>query len=515
MRWPALLAPAILAGACSFDPPQPIDLTDKDAGSGPVTRDGGVASVRDAGALRDAGDEVDPADAGANDAGSRDGGPATRDAGAARDAGNVVDAGPPFIPSNAIPADLIYESTIAFSLNERAVMNTDDGSIVGETSGTIRAAGAGLDPTSGIGFTSVPQTDLPPIGVFTFGSFEVQASARLRVRGAGPVALVTSGDVVLDGVIDVSGGRNACVVGPVLETCAGPGGRPGGDYLNPCCGQCLFGGRCDPPECPMTCSCPDPSNHVGDGKGGSTGDGLCFSEAGGGGGGFGTAGGRGGNADTNGNGTPGGVVTPGGAAGAAWGDRTLVPLHGGGGGGAGAPEDNPIGPGLGGGGGGAIQIVSGGVFRVGPTNRCGIDAGGAGGGPAAISEAGGGGGAGGGILIEALDVEIASGCFLAANGGAGSSAHDSMEGASGGLTALPAQPSQPVECGGGFGGEGGARNGSVTDGQDCPIDCGAGILFCAGTGGGGGGVGRIRINADSSTVLGTTSPVHSNGTLAR
>jgi hypothetical protein len=59
------------------------------------------------------------------------------------------------------------------------------------------------------------------------------------------------------------------------------------------------------------------------------------------------------------------------------------------------------------------------------------------------------------------------------------------------------------------GGQGGALNGSATNGSD-------GGITTDGTGGGGGGVGRIRVNALGATpeiTGGIISPAHSQGAI--
>lgn len=196
--------------------------------------------------------------------------------------------------------------------------------------------------------------------------------------------------------------------------------------------------------------------------------------SGAGGGGYCGAGGQGGSS--------GGSASAGGSA---YGTDTLIPLVGGSSGGLGEL--------FAGSGGGAVQIVAGKRLVIGALGV--IHAGGAGGsfggGPGAKQQPGSGGGSGGAILLESLVVEHAG--LLAANGGAGGG-RDQGEDAR--ATTKPATSAYSSE--GTAGGEGSA---------DVTVVGGNGVTIPdqAGTGGGG-GAGRLRINADHTTLTGKLSP---------
>ena len=240
---------------------------------------------------------------------------------------------------------------------ETIVIDTGSGAI---TSGTtvLRAAGTGLDSTSGITFTLVDQLDdsrvstvSPGLGAFGFHSLSIGSNVTVVVKGARAGALLADTDVVIDGLVML--GCNGAV--------PGPGGFTSDQ--GPCTGHAGTTSQCG--------TNPHTGNPI-----------YCYSP--GGGAGFATAGGAGAG------GTPGGPPFP--------------PLNGGpfalyGGSGGGS----------GGGGGGALQIVANRTF----TMEGAIDAPGCGGG------GGGGGGAGGMVVIESPSVNIGSTAIVAANGGSG------------------------------------------------------------------------------------------------
>lgn len=227
---------------------------------------------------------------------------------------------------------------------------------------------------------------------------------------------------------------------------------------------------------------------------GEKGNGSSSADSGGGGGGHGAAGG------TGGAGNSGGNHAPGGNGGTATNSPTLIPLAGGcgGGGGSGAP---------GGGGGAAIQLIAGAIINILGT----LTAPGDGGKGGTVRESGGGGGAGGAILIEAPVVITTSAAIIAANGGGGGSGATDGAGAIG-QDGSPGQPGAGAAAGGtsagndsGRGGNGGAKQQPQGQTGDAAKN----------GGGGGGAVGRIRINAQSPQISGSTvlSPLETRGAL--
>lgn len=182
---------------------------------------------------------------------------------------------------------------------------------------------------------------LPEDGVLHYKSLQVASGARMRfARNARntPVHILSQGDVVVNGIIDVNGSPGGSNVGGT----AGPGGFDGG--------KPGFGG--DVP----------PGSGYGPGAG-RGGDGGCNGSTSAGGGAFGQ--------------TPGYAT-----AGTTYGNTILIPLVGGSGGGGGAGQ-----PGNGGGGGaGAILIaanttitINGQVQAIGGGNRTCLNGGSGGG----------------------------------------------------------------------------------------------------------------------------------------
>ncbi|MBI5498917.1 MAG: hypothetical protein HY907_01630, partial [Deltaproteobacteria bacterium] len=248
-------------------------------------------------------------------------------------------------------------------------IDTDTGEITAGRD-TVRPAGEGLDPDSGIHFRVVAQSGgAPSIGVFAVGDAEIPDNMTAWVTGDNAFALVATGAVVVRGTFNCKAW---------FESTGGPkhpgpgGGAPGAG--------------------------------PGAGAGGieDAADGML--DGGGGGASFG------------GQGAAGGYGTIGGAAGTSYGDPSLVPLWGGSGGGDG--WDNP---GEGGPGGGACQLVS--ALSIVVLAGAGLDAAGHGGDGAGARGGGGGGGSGGGLLLEAPRVTVAG--TLAANGGGGGAGAES------------------------------------------------------------------------------------------
>lgn len=360
-------------------------------------------------------------------------------------------------------ADLVVEAG-AFATDHWEIF-TDNGEIYDAINGAeIRAAGTGVDAETGIGF--FPRED--GVGVFVVDSLTIEDGAKLWVYGARALLILSRGDVVLNGQIDVTAG--VCPDGGAVDArCPGPGGSYGSN------GETTTGFGCG---------------------GGGNGEDDGGNETGGGGGGFGTVGAQGANGPN--------VDDPGGTGGVVTTCPTpdLVPLQGGSGGGWGGGAT-----GDGGGGGGAVQITSFTSILVQQATigtPVGIWAGGAGGKASGASGAGGGGGgSGGGILLEAPTVTIGLGVWLAANGGGGGSGHTTNTTGDGQLGGFGATPAAGGTSGRG-GGAGAAGIIAATPGT------GGGD----GTGGGGGGAGIIRLNGDvSGAGASNCSPLPSIGPL--
>jgi hypothetical protein len=339
---------------------------------------------------------------------------------------------------------------------------TDTGQIFdANTDTTWRAAGTGVDALTGVAYYDA----LPGIGVFVFDSVAIEEGARLWVYGSRALLIISLGDVVVNGVIDVTAG-----VSPDGTTVSmhypGPGGFAGGVGSGDSDG-CAGGG------------------HGDEGSGAST------DETGGGGGAL--AVGRNGAPGGDGAGELGGA---GGVPGASCPSATVVPLEGGSGGGAGGGTSSS--GGMGGGGGGAVQITSFTSIDVAmssPSAQAGVWAGGQGGQAGGSSNGGGGGGSGGAILLEAPVVSLGAGAFLAANGGgggAGASTGATANGSLGGTGLIPAP--------GGIGTRAGGAGGAGT------TDPTAGVGGGDGTGGGGGAAGIIAVLSLDATVGGLVSP---------
>ena len=244
--------------------------------------------------------------------------------------------------------------------------------------------------------------DLANVAVFQFRNLTINAAVQLG--GSHGIALVASGDVTINNVID--GRPPGCP-----QPGAGPGGFVGGDV-----------------------------SMNGTGAGGGSGGIADFQ--GGGGGGHGGAGGSGG-ASMN-NEPPGGGST---------GTPTIAVLVGGSGGGGGGDGGGPVG----GGGGAALQIVAAGTITINSTG--GINAGGCGGKNAGNNDSGAGGGAGGTILLEGRQVVINAAARLAVNGGGGGGGAGGGTGEAGRLDRTAAAGGIGTATGG-TGGAGASLNGA-------------------------------------------------------
>lgn len=280
---------------------------------------------------------------------------------------------------------------------------------------------------------NVPSDMVNGIRVFMLRSLTVPAGVTLRVLPGGPaVAFAVGGDVLVEGLLDVSADLDAW----------GPGGN------GPCAGGQAHGG--------IGYSAASPAASPGGGGAGGAQHGAT-----GGRGGSGAAGGTGGIA--------GGV--------------SLVPLHGGCLGGVGTTGINFS---DGGGGGGAVQITSRTSITVRGNGIIDASGGGGRGAPQADVVPGSGGGAGGAILLEAPQVVLdGSGVVLSTKGGGGAAASSSGDGnragADGGSGPSPAPGG--TATGRAAGGAGGV---SPATSPAPGIDGAAGA-----PGGGGGGAGGV------------------------
>ena len=375
-----------------------------------------------------------------------DGGQQTPDAAAVPDAAipvidaAVIDAGCqdllPFTPSNFDGCDLA-------PLNPALVLDQADQVYRIDTDAeTLVRPGQAAEPLIGV---VIDQDGAPDLLVIATSSFAVGPTTVLGVAGSRALAIVSTGDLVVQG--GISAGAVAAGDGPggdADEACASGRGATGG--VQDVDGTALEGG------------------------------------AGGGGGGFAQAGGNGAGVD----GASDAVETQGGGAGGAAG---LVPLRGGCGGGNGGFT----GGGGGGGAGGGLQLVAGNALRVEGI----VTARGGGGGSVGSSlSGGGGGGAGGGLLLEATTIDVSG--ALTANGGGGG------EGSRTGGSSDPGNDGQDVQTApaaggsgvsnGGDGGPGGARD---SEGGGAGLEGSSLVTALAGGGGGGGSAGRIHLRAAS------------------
>lgn len=407
-RWASPLLVALVATGCNFD---------SGGGSNGGGNDGGI----DAGGGGDGG--------GGADAGGSDGG----------GCGNLLD----FEPSNfaacdlvLVPGDLVLDESGVYRLD------TDSGLLTDPDGDTRTLTGVEIE-----------QEDAPAIFAVAFLSFQLDTVSAISVRGTRAFALVTKGDLVIDGAFGA----------PATGTISGAGGNNGN--------ACLPGGRGQQGEL-----------HANT-------DGTLAGGSGGGGGGFGAGGGLGAGVDGAEDESPTNGGSSSGSAG-------LVPLRGGCSGGAAGEVQVSGGPG--GGAGGALQLVAGGTLEV---NGYVTVRGGGGLGVIGPSGGGGGGGSGGGILLEANDIAIEG--ALTANGGGGGEG-GRQGGASDDGTNGHDQDSGRAQGGsglsfGGDGGQGGAL-GAVA-GEDGDIGE-SGVSALAGGGGGGGAAGRIHLRAIGDLTIG-------------
>jgi hypothetical protein len=353
----------------------------------------------------------------------------------------------------AQPSDYLVSGLEPVSLSSTVVFNTDTGAITASPAG--RGAGMGVDGATGIYYRLATQSDGSTIGIFSFQSFTLAVNAELQVVGNSPLVILASGDIDIEGGIDVSG---TCMPGTTVAG-GGLGGAAGMPGANP--GKGTMGGG---------------------GAGGSPVGGF----GGGGGGGYGDVGGAGGPSSV--------AATSGGAAGKLFGDLTAVDFILSGGGGGGGGGGLVVGTSsVGGSGGGAIQIASNGMITLGAGAL--LNAGGCHG-SGGTAAGGGGGGAGGTILIEGRTITLDKDTVLAANGGGGGGG-DGSDGNDG--MADDKKPNGGSSSGSGSnGGNGAAKN--TTGGSD--VNESGGDIY---GGGGGGSVGRIALKTKLGTVAGNNA----------
>ncbi len=364
-----------------------------------------------------------------------------------------------------------------------------------------------------------------PSGTYRYASVHIPASVRVTVGPPGILELYARGDIVIDGTLDLSGGRGGdgtasgtgCLGGngggggtgtavdgrPGTTTGFNPAGgggdgNAGGDAVNPIAGAGAGGA-------------------FGGGSGGAT----TFPAGGGGGGGWSGGGGGGGGGVCTGCGSGAGAGTlggrgAGGRAGGSGGQAgTGFEAYDGAGGGSdfsGTPTDNSGG----GGGGGSIGPEAAMDFAAATFFHAG-SGGGGGGSPAALNTGvcamadavgGGGGGGGGGALrlASATKIEVSAMGALLANGGRGGNST-----VSGGTLA----------AGGGGGGSGGVivllAPVVQVSGTVSAIGGPGGTSTHAPNGAGGrGGIGRIRVGVRPGhcTLNGQWSPQPVSGCTA-
>jgi len=346
----------------------------------------------------------------------------------------------------------------------------------------------------------MPVTDVTlDSGVHEFGSIYIPAGVTLTITGGdvGFLDLRATGDVVIDGTIDLSGGKggNGGAASAGAARLSGGGGAtgdplgvgPNGSDMCPVAavggyGSAGLDGTADPTS--VLCG-------IGGANGGGAGGGKSNS-GGGGGGGFAGGGGGGGSLnDSLGDGASSPGLTVGGQAGAlatgGQGGEPGLQVYGGG-----TALDCTGSVRAGGGGGGSIGAVAAADTAADDTFLTGSAGGG--GGTNSYYGGGGGGGGGGALRIAAAGtIEIGSTGRLLANGGAGGIAGNATGGGGGGGSGGLIYLSAPTFINAGIvearGGLGGVLSGSCSNGAS-------------------GGAGRIRLSLlpVQCTVLGSFDP---------
>ena len=405
----------------------------------------------------------------------------------------------PVVQSDVYASDLSSTPTM-FPPGATVILDAEAGdiSISGSTT-TVRAAN--VSPVSsrqvlnGIAFALVPVTypnqgnATNTMAVWSFNGLTIPATTMVYVHAptGKAVALVSRGDVIVQGIIDMRPHDDTGALCPnntysyQLAVSAGGFSEGMGPSTGTASGSAINGG-----------------NGMG---------GTIYNFGGGGGAGYGYVGGDGGpnNGDAPANrARPGGPVTLG----------PLTAVIGGSGGGT---QSNYV---HGGPGGGALQLVS--ATKVSIAAGGGINLGGCGGEGGTFNTykyGGAGGGAGGGLLVESPVIEVPTSATLAANGGGGGAScttSTAQHGAPGGLNATPATAGS---CAGGVGAVGGA-GGAGTSAATARGQNGGTYQYVQDTlntynlsGGGGGSAGSIRLSSTTSTLTGTISPTAATSTL--
>jgi hypothetical protein len=344
-------------------------------------------------------------------------------------------------PSNGVDWSLAGAAALAVTGTVR--IDSGTGEIRDDTnSSVVRPPGVGT--INGISYTVVGGIAVIGVRELTVGS-----GATLRLEGTSRLALLVDGDAVIEGLVDASGG---C---PSMPSCPGPGGGRGGRNGVAAAGQ----------------------GAGASGMAGGNGHGT-----GGGGAGLGQA---------------GATSAGGSAAGATYGNASLVPLVAGSGGGFGGTANG----GDGGGGGGGLQLTASGAITVAATGAIDAAGGGGGGELSFDTGGGGGGGSGGAILLEAVSITVLGTVTANGGGGGGHTMTPLSAGrAEDGRRDATAAAGAPGSWGGGNGGTG-------------AIAPTVGRVSGDHGGGGGGGAGRIRINAVARDTPGVISPAASTGTV--
>jgi hypothetical protein len=315
-----------------------------------------------------------------------------------------------------------------------------------------------------------PQRSGPPLCIISGSSIDLAAGITLRGIGSNPLVLFASGNITIEGTIDVATHTGETINGTQV---LGAGSRTAAD----CAAIGIDGTQ---------------GNMVGnndDGGGGAAGGSF---------GGAGGAGGQGG----EGNIAHGNPVIAGPPVG-------LVGGCPGGHGGNGSTNMNSGGGGAGGAGGGAVYLVAGGSITIAAAGK--INASGQGGGPGVDGQfsSGGGGGGGAGGLIGLEAPTVASTGALFANGGGGGGGGGSqptnrgLPGNDVSVATAAAKGGTGGSGGGGPGGDGAFVTTAAKPGTAASTNSGS---ECAG-GGGGGGAGFVKVFSTSSAALGgTVSP---------
>lgn len=295
------------------------------------------------------------------------------------------------------PADFRLLGTLEVKDKETVTFDT----------GTVDTAPTITGVKTETGELGVSAAGVVQVAVFAFDEITIAKGAKVEVKGDRALVLLSSGKILIDSTIDMSGQTGAKM--PYFPDknynfggAAGPGAE-GGEH-----GKAL---KSNPPP-------------VGGGNGSAgrkdTGDwgrgfggGMnqrCLGGSAGGGGAYGGAGGAASEGSPILKGNPGTYAMPGGVV---YGDALLTDLLGGSGG-AGGSNDQQGFSASGGGGGGAIEIISLNEVTMGANCKI-IVAGGAG----AINKICGGGGSGGAIMLVAPSIILIAGAILDAQGGVG------------------------------------------------------------------------------------------------